>query len=190
MIIYAFQVYWFISFLVLLFFVFWLGKLTGNGVFGILIDSRGRYSLTNFQVVLWTLVILSSLVGLFILQDFDLNKLQIPPQLLMLMGISASSAVLSTGVKGIKDAPGSQAKVSRVSNPQFVQIWQEEEGALADKTISISKYQNFMFTLIALGFFITAASKSGILPTLPDNLVWLMGISHAGYVAAKVPDKQ
>ena len=198
---YSFQVYWSVSFVVLLILGFLLGRQTGRGSLGILIDGRERYSLTHFQIVLWTIVILSSVIGALISQGFDTRDFQIPPQLLGLMGISAGSGVLTTGVKGSKDALGSTANVARkgtfkLSNgttttiaPRFAQIWLEEEGDQADKVVSITKYQNFIFTLVILGFYVVAALKQGGVPKLPENVVWLIGISHAGYVGGKIPNK-
>jgi hypothetical protein len=110
--------------------------------------------------------------------------------------------VLASGVKESMDAPGSRANVARagpftLSNgkkttitARFAQIWLEEEGDQADRVVSITKYQNFIFTLVILGFYFTAAWKSGGLPELPEGIVWLIGISHAGYVGGKVPDKK
>jgi len=197
----AFILGWFISSLILLVIAAVLGLCTKNGILGILIDHRGRYSLTHFQVVLWTIVILSSCSGLLIANGFDLNAIDISTELLGLMGISAGSAVLATGVKGIKDA--STANIARVGQDftlsdgnqreikaSFSQIWLEEEGDFADKVISITKYQNFIFTLVILGFYIAAAVKSGKLPVLPERIVWLIGISHSGYVGGKVPNKK
>lgn len=198
---YSFQVWWLVSLLVLLAIAFLVGRQAGQGTLGILIDGRGRYSLTHFQVVLWTIVILSSILGVLISQGFDPKAVQFPPELLGLMGISAGSGVLATGVKGGKDV-GSKANVARagifkLSNgttttiaAHFAQIWLEEEGDQSDKVVSITKYQNFIFTLVILGFYVTAAWKSGGLPELPERIVWLIGISHAGYVGGKVPDKK
>ena len=199
---YSFQAWWLLSLLALLALARWVGRQTGQGNLGILIDGRGRYSLTHFQVVLWSIVILSSVLGVLISQGFDPKVIQIPPELLGLMGISAGAGVLATGVKESKDAPGSRANVARagaftLSNgkkttitARFAQLWLEEEGDQADKVVSITKYQNFIFTLVILGFYVTAAWKSGGLPELPEGIVWLIGISHAGYLGGKVPDKK
>ena len=196
-----FHAWWIVSGLVLLGLAVLIGTKTTKQYLGILIDGRGRYSLTHFQIVLWTIVILSSALGVLIAKGFDPTSFGFSPQLLGLMGISAGSAVLATGVKGAKDAPGATANVARagtfaLSNgitttitPHFAQIWLEEEGDQADKVVSITKYQNFIFTLVIVGFYVTLAWKAGGLPTLPDNVVWLIGISHAGYVGGKVPDK-
>lgn len=198
---YTFHTGWGISFLVLLVFAFWVGWRAKKNVWWILVDGRGRYSLTHFQIVLWTLVILSSMIGVLIDRGFDPANIQISSQLLGLMGISAGSAVLSAGVKGAKDAPGANANVARKGEfldskgnprdiaPRLAQIWLVEEGDLADKVVDITKYQNFIFTLVILGFYIAGAWTSGGLPELAGSVVALIGISHAGYVGAKVPDK-
>lgn len=197
----TFHAWWIISTLALLGLAVVIGKVTTKRYLGILIDGRGRYSLTHFQTVLWTIVILSSALGVLISIGFDPAKFEFPKVLLGLMGISAGSAVLATGVKGAKDAPGSTANVARAGTfqptggppttitPSFAQIWLEEEGDMADKVVNITKYQNFIFTLVIVGFYVTIAWKEGALPVLPENVVWLIGISHAGYVGAKVPNK-
>ena len=198
----TFHLWWFFSFAALLLLAFCVGKACGRGILGILIDGRGRYSLTHFQIVLWTIMILSSVLGVLISQGFKLPEaFNIPPELLGLMGISAGSAVLATGVKASKDGPG-PPNVAREGtftlsngttitiNPRFAQIWLEEEGDLADQVVSVTKYQNFIFTLVIVGFYVTMAWQSGTLPKLPESIVWLIGISHAGYVGAKIPDKK
>jgi hypothetical protein len=199
---YSFQLWSGVFLLVLVILAFLVGIAVKRNPLWILVDSRGRYSLTHFQIVLWTVVILSSILGVLISRGFA-KDFQIPPQLLGLMGISAGSAVLATAVKGSKDAPGSQARIARAATglklagggtktveAHFSQIWLEEEGDQADQVISITKYQNFIFTLVILGIYVSMAWKSGGLPVLPDNVVWLVAISHGGYVGGKVPGKQ
>jgi hypothetical protein len=201
---YSFHVWWLVSLVALLLLAGWIGRRTetGQGILGILIDGRGRYSLTHFQIVLWTMVILSSVLGVLVSQGFDTKNFQIPIQLLGLMGISAGSAVLATGVKASKDTGPQAKKIARAGTftlsdgtteeitPCFAQIWLEEEGNQADKVVSITKYQNFIFTLVILCVYVTMAWKSGKLPALPDNVVWLIGISHAGYVGGKIPNQK
>ncbi len=198
----TFLMSWFLSALALVIFAGWIGRATEKGILGILIDGRGRFSLTHFQTVLWTIVILSSVVGVLVSKDFDPSNLGLSTQLLGLMGISAGSAVLATGVKGAKDSPGSTANVARVGAHtlsdgtttktiacNFSQIWLEEEGDQADEAVSITKFQSFIFTLVIFGVYVSIACKSGGLPVLPENVVSLIGISHAGYVGGKIPDK-
>jgi len=197
--------FWFLVLLMiaLLTLIAWLiGKATQyNGLCAILIDNRGRYSLTHFQVVVWTFTIMATFLSVLILNKFNPDLISIPPELLGLMGVSASSAILATGVKAVKDASG--ASIARDGTiittkagekitiaPHFAQIWLEEEGDLADQTINITKFQNFIFTIVALFAFIALAFKASALPTLPESVVWLLGISHAGYTGGKIPDKK
>jgi hypothetical protein len=192
--------WWVISGLCLLVLALAIGKSARTSI---LVDSRGRYSLNHFQVVLWTLTILSAFVAALVMSDFDTSKIKIGNDLLGLMGIAVASAVGSTAVKGVKDAPGSDVKVARegseVEEPggdkktiaaKVSQIWLEEEGQFADQVISITKFQGFIFTLVAWLAFIALALKAKGLPALPEELVWLLGISQAGYVGGKVPDKK
>ena len=198
-----FFIIWIVSGVILLLLAGGVGKgATGNWT-GILIDGRGRYSLTHLQTTAWTLLILSAFVATLIAHNFDATKVTIASEILQLMGIAAGSAVLATGVKGAKDAAGSGATVASegktVTRPddttqtisaKFSQIWLEEEGKLADKVVSITKFQNFIFTLVALVVFAALCVAASDLPAkLPEHLVWLLGISHAGYIGGKIPDK-
>jgi len=197
----TFIIWWILTFVALLLLAGFVGWKTNNNVLWILVDGRGRYSLTHFQIVLWTLLILSSMLAVLISKGFDPTQIVIPPELLGLMGISAGSGILTTGVKATKDTSGSTARIAkrgafklsngkiRIISAKFSQIWLEEEGDLADRVISITKYQNFIFTLVIVAFYISIAIKQATLPALPESVVWLIGISHAGYVGGKVPNK-
>jgi hypothetical protein len=199
----TFLISWIVAALVLIVFAGWIGyEAPTKNVLGILIDARGRFSLTHFQIVLWTIVILSSAIGVLVAKGWNPAGFVIPQPLLGLMGISVGSAVLTTSVKATKDTPGSGARVARdgltmnsgSGQPKitrmFSQIWLQEEGALADQVIDITKFQNFIFTLVVLGIYIAMAREEQGLPNLPANVVTLIGISHAGYVGGKVPNKK
>lgn len=188
--------------IVLAILAFVMGKVGAPDTYGsILIDNRGRYNLTHFQIVGWTLVILSSMIAVLIAAKFDPTGLKLPNELLGLMGIVSGAAVLAAAVKGNKDTGPSKvarlgAEVQNIDGtktkvrPHFAQLWMEEEGKRGDSTISITKYQNFIFTLVALGVYVVMAWKQGGMPTLPDNVVALIGISHAGYVGGTLPDEK
>ena len=174
-------------------------------LFGILIDARGRYSLTHFQVVGWSILILSLLSGVFWgrLVDGASDPLgfTIPDQVLGLLGISAGSAVLVTAVKASKDAtrPASVAASSDADLPRFSQIFLLEEGEFADKVIDVTKFQNFIITIVLViayvGLAINAIEDAGSaeamssLPGFSGTFLVLVGISQAAYVAGKVPNQ-
>ena len=202
--LFSFQGAWLVSALFILGLAGFIGRLATQSFTGILIDSRGRYSLTHLQVVGWTILILSAFVATLLASNFDITRATLSIEVLSLMGIAAGSAVLSAGVKAVKDAPNSTAKVGREGatvpavgavpaatiSAKVAQIWLEEEGDLADRIVSITKFQNFIITLVALALFVALALKeSGLPKMLPEHFLTLLGISHAGYLGGKIPDK-
>jgi len=202
----AFFVAWAVSAAVLLVVAAILGMVIHRGILGVLVDTRGRYSLTQLQIVLWTMVIVPLISGLFWARlaagpastalNFD-----IPGELLAVIGISVGSTASSITVKSYKDStsPGSvAASAPGVDPPRLAQVFLEEEGAMADKVVDIGKFQNFWFTLILVVGYVAlvisdAQSASSIakftLPGFSTTFVALLGISHAGYLAAKVPGR-
>ena len=203
-----FHVSWAVSLAALLLLAGWTGWTTRKSAVGILVDTRGRYSLNHLQIVMWTILILSSIAGVFLARLFageaDLMAFKIPQELLTLMGISVGSGTIAGAVKGAKDAPGSGARVARAGaftmstgairniSAHFAQVFQEEQGDQADQVVDVTKFQNFILTLLAGIAFIVWTWKqttlAGFAP-LSKDLLWLLGISHAGYIGGKLPNK-
>jgi hypothetical protein len=73
---------------------------------GILVDERGRYSLTHLQIVVWTIVVLSLISGVFWGRVFHdaahALDFTIPDELLTVIGISVGSGVLTTTIKTVR----------------------------------------------------------------------------------------
>lgn len=215
-----FYLSWGVSAIILLIIAGWAGRqacfsaLGKPTVWGILIDSRERFSLTRFQLIMWSLLILSTFLGPIIFNlDSDPGKaMSIPEELLGLLGISAGSAILSGAVKDNKDATrpekiaggeeffrrpqvSERAKGKAVAvtpqEPRFVQVFLDEEGSQGDsKFVSVTKFQSFMITM-ALGIiYIVLAVKAQGYPVLDDKILWFIGISHAGYIGGKIPNKE
>jgi hypothetical protein len=183
-----------------------------NGWLNILIDSRGRYSLTRLQIVVWTVVIISLISGVFFGRLFhqmvdssggvtDAFNFTIPSTLFGLLGISYGSTVLSTAIKTAKNSNPDQAEVTAASGPghppRLGQVLLAEQGRLADQTIDVGKFQNFIITIVlVVGYTAEAAvsihsagSADGVtsLPDLSGQFLTLLGISHAGYLSLKLP---
>jgi hypothetical protein len=201
---------WFVALLVLLLFACLAGKASGKGWLGILIDGRGRYSLNHLQIVLWTLLVLSTLVALFFYTRPPLVvSLEIPRTLLILMGISVGSAATSAAVKSGKEVRNAAVQTKGILPaaavspggdvflpPRPAQVVLQEEGPLIDQVVDVTKFQNLIFTLVIAGIYVTllidrANTGSPGYPNLDmvPNLLWLLGLSHAGYLAGKLPDK-
>src|SRR5712692_5246092 len=106
----AILVAWAISAAILIAFAIALGLWAiQRGWLGILIDQRGRYSLTQVQLVLWSIVVLSLIAGVFagrLLDGQSANSLgfTIPTNLLLVLGISVGSAATTTVIKAQKDS--------------------------------------------------------------------------------------
>jgi len=181
---------------------------------GILIDERERYSLNRLQLVVWTMLILSTFLGmLFYALAAGLpidDALKITTELLGLLGISASTAVVAGAVKDGKNVRrpwaiiGGTGWKERVephrpnwatdplptSTPRFVQVFLEEEGTGGGtEVVSITKFQNFIFTIALAVIYVVLTCKAMGYPAFDEQVLWLVGISHAGYIGGKIPDK-
>jgi hypothetical protein len=231
-----------------------LGRAVGRGVLGICIDMRGRYSLSQLQLVLWTLVVISLVAGVFIgrlLNDAETAfDFEIPGELLAVLGISVGSGVGALVIKNDKndrrpDEVGATLVPTEVADPEgtgvtrpsaayaetvrtitirpnpsvddagesgeagetvvearprFRQVFLVEEGDQVDRLIDIGKFQNFWFSILAVGGYLALAvaeladlndaSELKSLPNFDAGLIALIAISHAGYLAAKIPDRK
>ncbi len=189
---------WGISAVVLLVLAGFAGRAsTHTSMLGILIDSRGRFSMNQLQLVTWNILILSSFAAAFFM------TIEIPSMdntLLALLGISVGSGATAGAVKSGKDMAGKN--IARVGKSfksasgedmtierKFSQVFLEEEGDEGDKVVSVTKFQNFIFTIVLAILYVVLAVKEGGMPTFSDQAIWLIGISHGGYIAGKIPDR-
>jgi len=190
---------------------------------GILINERNVMSLSRFQAVLWTVLILADYAtillgrawqGMSLVDAKDLLR----PDLLMLMGISYASAVGTSIVhanKAGKPTPASAVaeaqtnlndeagnftaaqgvmyKNKDLSDANVGDMFQGDELADAHAT-DLSKVQMFFFTIVSAVVFLGTADAmftnmksigDVLIPQLPENLIALMGISHAAYLGNK-----
>jgi hypothetical protein len=182
-----------------------LGILVTREPLGLLIDSVGRYSLTQTQLAIWTITVLSLIAGVFIGRlwvgtpsplGFD-----IPAAVLAVMGISVGSTLASNTQKALNVAnhPDVVAASAPVDGfrPSLTQIFLQEQGTYADQVIDITKFQNFVITIIVVLAYTTIAvnalNSAGTpanfagLPGFSGTLLVLLAISHGGYLAGKLP---
>jgi len=103
-------------------FIVWISLVSGVGRYGVFIDpNRLKYSLSRFQVVIWTLIILSAYGTTLIArladsrvnsnnyeavsttgEDKTVGNVGIPAEVLALLGISLASALISPSINNIK----------------------------------------------------------------------------------------
>jgi hypothetical protein len=178
----------------------------GRGLFGILVDQRGRFSLTHLQLVIWTLIVLSLISGVFwgrlIEGVADPLSIEIPGELLGLLGIAAGSSVASITVKSAKDASAGERIPAGTteSPPRFMQIFLLEEGAYADRVVDVTKFQSFVLTIVVAAAYVAlaiqaisdagSAQEFAALPGFSGTYLTLLGISQGAYIAGKIPPQQ
>jgi hypothetical protein len=177
------------------------------GFWSIIVDSRGRCSLSKFQLFTWSVILISLFTAVALQRGLTSGfstaiDFSIPSELLAVMGISVGSAAGAKAVKSYKDAiADTRILVSRNANgkPYFSQIFVEEEGALADQVVDIGKFQNFWITLLLVAAYLAGVASAirdadftkpfDALPGFSDQFITLLLISHAGYIAGKIPNR-
>lgn len=202
---------WVASFLVSLIFLAALGLSINKMWFGVLIDARGKMSLSRLQLSLWTILIVSTLFSVSIAHE-TMNII-VPAEIWALMGISLGSAASAVIVKGVKSVqePSENFKdkyacTSRLGllhtntdseQAKFTDMFKGDE--ISDfQYIDISKVQMFFFTLAAWIGYLSAIYSHKFepnsvdeiaFPALSTGIVTLIGISHTGYIAIKASDR-
>ena len=144
------------------------------------------YSLSKFQLVLWTSVFVFGYLYLFLCRMLIQWKFELPPVpdgLPGMLAISAGTAVVAAGATGARGSKG--AGDIYPSAADFITTGGMVVG---------ERFQFFVWTLVgAFGFvaLLLVRDPSGIveLPKIPDNFLYLMGISSVGYLAGKVVRK-
>lgn len=184
------------------------GRMTSGSAWGIFVDSRDTWSLTQFQLVLWTFVIVPVLVAIVIgraVQDpataWDIT---VPTEVWGVLGISFGSNALANAVKSQKNSPeqtplaaGNRILTRRkATEAKFSDIFAYDEGAAALANLDVTKFQNFVFTVALAviylwncGWLIRPGQTPSHLTALPGFsgvALGLLGISHAAYLTGKV----
>jgi hypothetical protein len=139
------------------------------------------FSLSKVQFGLWTVIIASSYIYLSFMKgncaDAPINKTA-----LVLMGIVAGTAAAST-LMDKREINNNQVRhQNSPSEGFFVDILSDDKG------ISLHRFQNFVWTVIAMVIYIyrVAQVQTGcILPELSDTLLALTGISSVTYLVLR-----
>lgn len=135
----------------------------------------GAYSLSNTQILLWTVLVVFSLCFVWIGTG---QLLVISPGILVLLGISGSSSVLARAIER-GDAPPSHRE-----EPGLANLIRDDDGRF-----DLLRFQMLAFTLFTWVYSLVSVLRSEGLPEIPDNLYLLMGISNAAYLGGKLAPK-
>jgi len=143
-----------------------------------------RYSLSRFQMYLWTVFVIIGFAAVFLA---TLKFPEIPQNLYLLMGVNLAAAVTSTAITTWKG----EVKKRPEGRPDFVKdIFFETEDSL-----DLPRTQMFAWTIVSLLAFIILLVKTFVdgkpsLPDIPIGLVALMGVSHGAYLGTKAATKK
>jgi hypothetical protein len=143
-----------------------------------LVNRNYPFSLSKVQFGLWTVIISSSYIYLSLLKG-DCAEGPINKTALVLMGIFAGTAVATTIMDKREINDNRPRHQNTPSQGFFIDILSDDNG------ISLHRFQNFVWTLIAMTIYLYKVSeiRTGCaLPELSDTLLALTGISNATFL--------
>lgn len=142
------------------------------------------FSLAKVQFGLWTVIISASYVYLSLFKG-DCAEGPINKTALVLMGIFAGTAIASTIIDKREIDDNRPRHQNSPSQGFFIDILSDDNG------ISLHRFQNFVWTLIAMTIYLYKVSeiRTGCtLPELSDTLLALTGISSATYLVLRTKE--
>jgi hypothetical protein len=170
-----------------------IGHAMAGRLDGLFIDARNRISLARVQVSLWTMLILSAFLtaGLWRIANGTANPLDIaiPKEVWALFGVSITSGVGAALIKiQMGDDMATNDDPSKASWSD--QVRGDPNGNEA--RVDLSKVQMLYFTAIVVlgyavgvGHLLVDAKSFAAFPGLNETIVYLLVISHAGYLTYK-----
>ena len=151
-----------------------------------LLNKDNPFSLAKVQFAAWTVVIASSYIYLSLCKG-DCSEGAINKTALVLMGIGAG-IVTATAIIDKREMQDDRPRhQNHPSQGFFVDILSDDNG------ISIHRFQNFVWTVIAMVVYITKVChvQSGcILPEVSDTLLALTGISGVTYLTLRAGENK
>lgn len=135
----------------------------------------GRYSLSNIQIFLWTVLVIFALTFNWITTG---ELLDISPGILVLLGISGTASVLVRTI----DAKGGAASAASQRSTSLADVCMGDDGEF-----DLLRFQMLAFTVFTWLYVLVSVLRSQGLPTIPESFYTLMGISNTAYVGGKLP---
>jgi hypothetical protein len=172
-----------------------------NPLLCVISTRRGVASLSQFQIMLWTLVVLTASVYVIALAG---DLIVITPGTLILLGISGATVVIakakasrSSEPVGAPAAPAEEAAAvagaaavqaqtpatnGRTRRPRWSDLVMDE---INGQELDVTRVQMLLFTLVTATFVALKVMTSYEIPDIPDGFLILMGISNGVYVSSK-----
>jgi hypothetical protein len=149
------------------------------------ISTRDGYaSLSQLQIVLWTMVVGMSAIYVMTLSG---NLINISDGTLVLLGIASLSALVARIPVNQQPTDADPMQSPPASPPPSV-LPEWSDLFIPDRTvqeIDVTRLQMLAFTLITAAFVLIKVLADYEIPTIPANFLVLMGISNGVYVGGR-----
>lgn len=177
--------------LLLVFLLLWmliaLSRFGGKPAINFIRSQDGSLSLSKTQVALWTLAIGGMIMA------YGLMRVvvpAIPESLIALMGLSLATGGISytQSTKAtiiMADSSVATSAPSQLKTPRIADLVVDYAGS-EQGNLSLTRAQMVFWTLLTLFLFVIKSTLEGTLWDVPWQLVALMGLSHASYLAPKL----
>lgn len=164
-----------------------LGKIDGQkygSLYAFLLDKEtNSYSLSKFQLTFFTLVTVFGYIYVFVCTLFVQWKFELPPVpegLPGMMAVSLGTTVVAAGI-GAKIG-GKGAGPTSPSLADFI---------TSGGVVLPERFQFFLWTIVSsVGVLVLILASDPVtvteLPKLPEGMLYLMGLSSAGYLGGKL----
>ena len=159
-----------------------------NWTLRIIATPSGRASLSQLQIVLWTLVVAGAAVYVMAASG---DLIQISNGTLVLLGIAGAAGIASKAHSQGQEAAAAAAGTPppEITAPRWSDLLMSDTAQGEAGEIDVARMQMLMFTLIAAVFVTAKVFVSFAIPDIPEGFQILMGISNAVYMGAKVAQK-
>ncbi|SDD04547.1 hypothetical protein [Belnapia rosea] len=157
---------------------FGTGRNWRQWAFGLIAGHDGQASISLFQILLWTLVLMFALVYVMFRTE---GLIAVTPEIMGLVGFAGAGSVLGRWIAASR-APGAPAATGAEVRPRFWAILD------AGDRIDLYKLQLFIFTVFSAAYVVWHVANDMAFPPLGTELLLLMGVSNGTYVFAKLAE--
>lgn len=147
-----------------------------NWIYRLIGTRSGKASLSQFQVMLWTIVVAFSSVYVMLISG---ALVDISSSTLVLLGIAGGATLLAKVSPTPSDAAAPDPNAPR---SLFIDL---VGGGAEGEVIDVTRLQMLIFTVISAGFVLANVLTTYEIPSIPEGYLILMGLSNTVYIGSK-----
>ncbi|MGV3721426.1 MAG: hypothetical protein ACO1SX_11005 [Actinomycetota bacterium] len=167
---------------------------------GVFIDERNRISLSRFQLVIWTTLLVSALFTAGLTNALTERNadgalaIWIPPQIWALLGLSSLSAYAAPRILSQRATLNKDVQyLQEPKDARWIQIILTDDKAKPPFYLDVNKVQQLAFTVLLavvyggdLWTYMLGIKPIAKFPPVDSGFLALLTISHTAYLAGKV----